>query len=240
MDWFERRILQYVLAWGPHGSMSDEDTFPEFGMKVTQLNERFARIIAASRDHIDRLDDADRNLITRARSFHLRTHQPCAPPEGAPGGDDGSPNSPSAQRIRVNRKRDAVRPARLAVPRERPAVGKRSQQMAAVAAHAAAAHRAREVVILDGSAHSITDCFVIASGRDDEEVQAIAFGIEERMGLAGYRPNWRDGAHPERWILLDYFDIVVLVQHQSECDVDELQRLWPDRRFIRVGQRALA
>jgi ribosome-associated protein len=240
MDWFERRILQYVLAWGPHGSMSDEDTFPEFGMKVPQLNERFARIIAASRDHINRLDDADRNLITRARSFHLRTHQPCARPEDASGGDDGSPNSASAQRIRVNRMRDVARPARPAAARERPAAGKRSHQMAAVAAHAAAAHRAREVAILDGSAHSITDCFVIASGRDDEEVQAIAFGIEERMALAGYRPNWRDGAHPERWILLDYFDIVVLVQHQSECDVDELRRLWPDRRFIRVGQRALA
>jgi ribosome-associated protein len=112
--------------------------------------------------------------------------------------------------------------------------------MAAVAAHAAAAHRAREVVIVDGSAHSITDCFVIATGRDDEEVHAVAFGIEERMGLAGYRPSWRDGAHPGRWILLDYFDIVVLVQHQSECDVDELQRLWPDRRFTRVGQRTLA
>ena len=240
MDWFERRILQYVLAWGPHGSMSDEDTFPEFGMKVTQLYERFARIIAASRDQVNRLDDADRKLITRARSFHLRTHQPCARPEVAASSDDVSPNSPPAQRIRANRMRDAARPAKPGAPIERPAVCTRSQQMAAVAAHAAAAHRAREVVIVDGSAHSITDCFVIATGRDDEEVHAVAFGIEERMGLAGYRPSWRDGAHPGRRILLDYFDIVVLVQHQSECDVDELQRLWPDRRFTRVGQRTLA
>jgi ribosome-associated protein len=240
MDWFERRILQYVLAWGPHGSMSDEDTFPEFGMKVTQLYERFARIIAASRDQVNRLDDADRKLITRARSFHLRTHQPCVQPDSVSGGADVGSNSVSAQRIRANRMHDAARPARPGAPIERPAVCTRSQQMAAVAAHAAAAHRAREVVIVDGSAHSITDCFVIATGRDDEEVHAVAFGIEERMGLAGYRPSWRDGAHPGRWILLDYFDIVVLVQHQSECDVDELQRLWPDRRFTRVGQRTLA
>jgi ribosome-associated protein len=220
--------------------MSDEDTFPEFGMKVTQLYERFARIIAASRDQVNRLDDADRKLITRARSFHLRTHQPCARPEVAASSDDVSPNSPPAQRIRANRMRDEARPAKPGAPIERPAVCARSQQMAAVAAHAAAAHRAREVVIVDGSAHSITDCFVIATGRDDEEVHAVAFGIEERMGLAGYRPSWRDGAHPGRRILLDYFDIVVLVQHQSECDVDELQRLWPDRRFTRVGQRTLA
>jgi hypothetical protein len=124
MDWFERRILQYVLAWGPHGSMSDEDTFPEFGMTVTQLNERFACIIAASREHISRLDDADRTLITRARSFHLRTHQPCARPDAAPGSEDIDPNSPSAQRVRANRRRDATRPARLGVPREQPAVGR--------------------------------------------------------------------------------------------------------------------
>ena len=46
MDWFDRKVLQYVLFWGPAGGMDDEDVFPEFGMRVDQLN-------AVQLDHLD-------------------------------------------------------------------------------------------------------------------------------------------------------------------------------------------
>ena len=46
MDWFDRKVLHYVLFWAPAGGMDDEDVFPEFGMRVDQLNERFDSIIS--------------------------------------------------------------------------------------------------------------------------------------------------------------------------------------------------
>ncbi|MDT5171533.1 MAG: hypothetical protein QOD02_4883, partial [Mycobacterium sp.] len=41
MDWFDRRIVEYVLMWAPYGRLPDEDVFPEFGMTGHQLWVRF-------------------------------------------------------------------------------------------------------------------------------------------------------------------------------------------------------
>ena len=46
MDWFDRKVLLYVLFWASAGGMDDEDVFPEFGMRVDQLNERFNSIVS--------------------------------------------------------------------------------------------------------------------------------------------------------------------------------------------------
>jgi hypothetical protein len=71
MDWFDRHILQYVLWWAPSGEMYDEDVFPEFGMGVEQLNERFTRIVAKLASCDDDLDAVDRDLLSRARRHQL-------------------------------------------------------------------------------------------------------------------------------------------------------------------------
>jgi len=71
MDWFDRKVLQYVLFWAPAGGMEDEDVFPEFGMRVDQLNERFNSIISTLSGCSSHIDDTDRDLLARARRHQL-------------------------------------------------------------------------------------------------------------------------------------------------------------------------
>jgi ribosome-associated protein len=101
--------------------------------------------------------------------------------------------------------------------------------MATIAARAAAAKLAEDVVVIDVSGQLvITDCFVIASGANDRQVNAIVDEVEEQMRRAGYKPARREGTREGRWTLLDYVDIVVHIQHQDERNFYALDRLWRD------------
>lgn len=107
--------------------------------------------------------------------------------------------------------------------------------MAEVAARAAAAKLAEDVIVIDVSGQLvITDCFVIASGANDRQVNAIVDEAEEKMRLAGHKPARREGTREGRWVLLDYVDIVVHVQHRDERDFYALDRLWKDCPVIPV------
>lgn len=107
--------------------------------------------------------------------------------------------------------------------------------MATVAARAAAAKLAEDIVVIDVSDQLvITDCFVIASGNNDRQVNAIVDEVEEKMRRAGYKPARREGAREGRWTLLDYVDIVVHIQHQDERNFYALDRLWRDCPTIPV------
>ncbi len=107
--------------------------------------------------------------------------------------------------------------------------------MAEVAARAAASKIAEDVVVIDVSGQLvITDCFVLASGANDRQVNAIVDEVEEKMRLAGHKPARREGTREGRWVLLDYIDIVVHVQHRDERDFYALDRLWKDCPVIPV------
>jgi ribosome-associated protein len=107
--------------------------------------------------------------------------------------------------------------------------------MATVAARAAANKLADDVVVIDVSGQLvITDCFVIASANNDRQVNAIVDEVEEKMRAAGYKPARREGAREGRWVLLDYVDIVVHVQHQDERNFYALDRLWRDCPLVPV------
>lgn len=107
--------------------------------------------------------------------------------------------------------------------------------MATVAARAAAAKLAEDVVVIDVSGQLvITDCFVIASASNDRQVNAILDEVEEKMRLAGYKPARREGTRGGRWMLLDYVDIVVHIQHQEEREFYALDRLWRDCPVVAV------
>jgi ribosome-associated protein len=102
-------------------------------------------------------------------------------------------------------------------------------EMATIAARAAAAKLADNVVVLDVSEQLvITDAFVIASASNERQVNAIVDEVEEKMRRAGYKPARREGAREGRWTLLDYVEIVVHIQHEDERDFYALDRLWRD------------
>ena len=66
MDWFDRRIVEYVLMWAPYGRLPDEDVFAEFGMTGHQLWVRFTAIVSNLTSSDEALDELDRALLVRA------------------------------------------------------------------------------------------------------------------------------------------------------------------------------
>ena len=107
--------------------------------------------------------------------------------------------------------------------------------MATIAAKAASAKLADDIVVIDVSDQLvITDCFVVASASNDRQVNAIVDEVEEKMRLAGYKPARREGTREGRWVLLDYIDIVAHIQHQDERNFYALDRLWRDCPVISV------
>jgi ribosome-associated protein len=105
----------------------------------------------------------------------------------------------------------------------------RATALATAAALAAADKLATDVVALDVSDQLvITDIFLLASAPNDRQVRAIVDSVEERLGSLGARPIRREGEREGRWVLLDFGDLVVHVQHAEEREYYSLERLWRD------------
>ncbi|MGH3451760.1 MAG: ribosome silencing factor [Haloechinothrix sp.] len=104
-----------------------------------------------------------------------------------------------------------------------------ARKMAETAAHAAADKKASGIILLDVSEQLvITDVFVIASAANERQVGAIVDRVEEKLRATGHKPVRREGAREGRWVLLDYVDVVVHVQHDEERSFYGLDRLWKD------------
>jgi len=105
----------------------------------------------------------------------------------------------------------------------------RSVELADAAVLAAADKLATDLAILDVSDQLvITDCFVLASAPNDRQVKSIVDAVEERLLQLNAKPVRREGERDGRWVLLDYVDIVVHVQHAEERTYYSLERLWKD------------
>ena len=101
--------------------------------------------------------------------------------------------------------------------------------LARVAAQAAADKLAKDILLVDVSDRlAITDVFVIVTGANERQVGAIVDSVEEKMRAAGSRPPRREGERDGRWVLLDFVDVIVHVQHAEERVFYALDRLWKD------------
>ncbi|HZP46823.1 MAG TPA: ribosome silencing factor [Candidatus Binataceae bacterium] len=78
----------------------------------------------------------------------------------------------------------------------------------------------------------IADYFVIATGRSDVQVQAIARGIEERMALRGLHPLAIEGFNLGHWIILDYGDFVIHVFFEPSREFYRLESTWSDAEEV--------
>jgi ribosome-associated protein len=104
-----------------------------------------------------------------------------------------------------------------------------SKEVAVAAARAAATKQGADIAILD--VHElivITDFFVIASGSSDRQVKTIVDEVERAVRERGVRPVRREGETENRWVLLDYVDVVVHVFAEEEREYYDLERLWRD------------
>jgi ribosome-associated protein len=102
-------------------------------------------------------------------------------------------------------------------------------ELVGIAAAAAADKLATEIIAYDVSEQLvITDAFLLCSASNDRQVKSIVDEIEDKLRKAGTKPVRREGEREGRWVLLDYIDIVIHVQHAEERVFYALERLWKD------------
>ena len=113
-----------------------------------------------------------------------------------------------------------------------------SKEIAVLAAEAASDKKAEDIIALDVSQLLVvTEYFVIATGRTNIQVRAIADEVEEQLrAKAGEKPIGREGVGENKWVLLDYGDVVVHVFQPQERDFYRLERLWADAPRLAVAQ----
>lgn len=99
-----------------------------------------------------------------------------------------------------------------------------------IAAQAAADKLGSNIVAFDVSEQlAITDVFLIVSAKNEPQVGAVVDAVEERLiKQAELKPVRREGDRENRWVLLDYIDFVVHIQHTEERSLYNLERLWKD------------
>lgn len=105
----------------------------------------------------------------------------------------------------------------------------RAVELARAAAEAASDLLAEEIIALDVSDQLvITDVFLVASADNDRQVRSIVEAVEDRLKSLGAQPVRREGLKEGRWVLLDFGEVVVHVQHTQDREFYSLERLWKD------------
>jgi ribosome-associated protein len=116
-----------------------------------------------------------------------------------------------------------------------------SRSKALIAAKAASAKKADEIVILEvGPLINITDYFVICSGNTERQVKTIADEVFKQLAENGSKPYRKEGETEARWVLLDYLDLVVHIFHSEERDYYRIERLWADAASVPFEEDSLA
>ena len=115
----------------------------------------------------------------------------------------------------------------------------RAIQLAQAAALAASDKLATDVIALDVSDQLvITDVFLLTSAPNDRQVKSIVDAIEEKLLELKAKPVRREGEREGRWVLLDFGELVVHVQHADEREYYALERLWRDCPAIELPPEA--
>ncbi len=105
-----------------------------------------------------------------------------------------------------------------------------------VAAAAAADKMATDLVAFDVSQQlAITDIFLVATAANDRQVGAVVDAVEEALHREGVKRTRIEGDREQRWVLLDFLDLVVHVMQPEERSLYSLERLWGDCPRIELG-----
>lgn len=107
------------------------------------------------------------------------------------------------------------------------------KKMAALAVDAMEDKKAEDIRVIDISEVSVlADYFLIASGKNRNQLQALADEVEERLARAGFFMKQSEGYENANWILLDFGDIIVHLFDQENRLFYDLERIWRDGKQI--------
>ena len=112
-----------------------------------------------------------------------------------------------------------------------------SREMARIAYDALEEKKAEDIRVLSIEKVSvIADYFLIASGTNRNQVQALAESVEEALYKAGYEVRQKEGVQSANWILMDYGDIIVHIFDRENRLFYDLERIWVDGETISIDQ----
>jgi len=128
-------------------------------------------------------------------------------------------------------------PKRAAAKRSKPKKGPKSLEQ--VVAGALDDLKAVDVHVLDvRHLTTVTDTMVVASGRSDRHVRAIAGAVVEQCRKAGFRPLGVEGERSGEWVLVDLADLVVHVMLPRVREFYNLEKLWDMPAHAEDAERA--
>ena len=112
-----------------------------------------------------------------------------------------------------------------------------SRAQVAIAVRACQEKKAADIGILrlDEQASGFTDYFVICSGANPRQVQAIAEEVDQKLSATGVEPSHREGYNQADWVLLDYVDFVVHIFSESARKFYDLERLWKTAKRLQLA-----
>src|SRR5215217_7663106 len=132
-------------------------------------------------------------------------------------------------------KEQSLNPQPAARSKSQPETAENLDERVLAALHAASEKKAIEPVVLDlRDIASFTDYFVIVSGANERQVQAISDEIYEQLKKAGSPAARVEGYNTAEWILLDYGDFVVHVFEQKARKFYDLERLWRESKRVQL------
>lgn len=112
---------------------------------------------------------------------------------------------------------------------------KNAKEMVKTAVAALQDKKGEDIRVIDISGVTvIADYFIIASGSNPNQVQALVDNVEEQMYKAGYEDPRVEGYNTASWVLLDYNDVIVHVFSQDDRLFYDLERIWRDGKEIDV------
>ena len=94
------------------------------------------------------------------------------------------------------------------------------------------------ILQLDAQASGFTDYFVLCSGANPRQVQAIADGVDQELSAAGVEPKHIEGFNQAEWVLMDYVDFVVHIFSESARKFYDLERLWKTAKRLQLADLA--
>lgn len=108
----------------------------------------------------------------------------------------------------------------------------------ATAVRACEEKKAQDITVLrlDEQASGFTDYFVLCSGANPRQVQAIADDIDQKLSAAGVEPKHMEGYNQADWVLLDYVDFVVHIFSENARKFYDLERLWKTAERVELDQ----
>ena len=116
-----------------------------------------------------------------------------------------------------------------------------TMELVEIAVRAAGEKKATEIVALDlREVASFTEYFVICTGANTRQVQAISNSAEEELRRVGKRPLHIEGYSTGEWILLDYGDFIMHVFSNSSRRFYDLERLWRDAGPVKLPEELRA